>query len=98
MSNGHSVEDAFRISIKGLDALKLYATQYEKSSNLWRFNRTNRQFYFNIKGLDDESIIAACQITTFDSIYRAGLGFDYEALDDKRLIPDAHTIANIRSM
>lgn len=66
MSNGNSVEDAFRISIKGLD---------------------------------DESIIAACQITTFDSIYRAGLAwFDYEILDDERLIPDAHTIANIRIM
>lgn len=100
MSNGHSVDDAFRISIKGLDALKLYATQYEKIRVTYGdLIEQADKVLLNIKGLDDESIIAACQITTFDSIYRADLAwFDYETLDDERLIPDAHTIANIRIM
>lgn len=100
MSNGHSVEDAFRISIKGLDLLKMYTTQFKRFSV--RYGNLIEQAdetLLNIKGLDDESIIAACQITTFDSIYRAGLAwFDYETLDDERLIPDVHTIANIRIM
>lgn len=100
MSNGHSVDDAFRISIKGLDLLKMYTTQFKRFSV--RYGNLIEQAdetLLNIKGLDDESIIAACQITTFDSIYRAGLAwFDYETLDDERLIPDAYTIANIRIM
>lgn len=100
MSNGHSVEDAFRISIKGLDLLKQYATQYEKIRVTYGdLIEQADEILLNIKGLDDESIIAACQITTFDSIYRAGLAwFNYETLDDERLIPDAHTIANIGIM
>lgn len=100
MSNGHSVDDAFRISIKGLDALKLYATQYEKIRVTYGdLIEQADEVLLNIKGLDDKSIISACQITTFDSIYRAGLAwFNYETLDDERLIPDAHTIANIRIM
>lgn len=100
MSNGHSVEDAFRISIKGLDLLKQYATQYEKIRVAYGdLIEQADETLLKIKSLDDESIIAACQITTFDSIYRAGLAwFDYETLDDERLIPDAHTITNIRIM
>lgn len=100
MSNGHSVTDAFRISIKGLDALKLYATQYEQIRVTYGdLIEQADEVLLNIKGLDDKSIISACQITTFDSIYRAGLAwFDYETLNDERLIPDAHTIANIRIM
>lgn len=100
MSNGYSATDAFRISIKGLDLLKMYTTQFKRFSV--RYGNLIEQAdetLLNIKGLDDESIIAACQITTFDSIYRAGLAwFDYETLDDERLIPDVHTIANIRIM
>lgn len=100
MSNGHSVDDAFRISIKGLDALKLYATQYEKIRVTYGdLIEQADEVLLNIKGLDDKSIISACQITTFDSIYRAGLAwFNYETLDNERLIPDAHTIANIKIM
>lgn len=74
LSNGNSVEDAFRISIKGLNLLKAYATQYEKIRT--RYGDLIEQAdetLLNIKGLDDESIISACQITTFDSVYRAGL-------------------------
>lgn len=61
MSNGNSVEDAFRISIKGLDVLKMYTTQFKRFSV--RYGNLIEQadeVLLNIKGLDDESIIAAC--------------------------------------
>lgn len=100
MSNGNSVEDAFYISINGLNELKRLASV--RKINQYRYGTVIEQAddaILNIKGLDDKSIIAACQLVVLDSVYRVGWGvFDYKTLDDKRLIPDAHTIANIRIM
>lgn len=100
MSNGNSVEDAFYISISGLNELKRLASV--RKINQYRYGTVIEQAddaILNIKGLDDKSIIAACQLVVLDSVYRAGWGvFDYKTLDDERLIPDVYTIANIRIM
>ena len=100
MSNGNSVEDAFRISIKGLNLLKVYASKYKEIRIMYGdLIEQADETLLKIKGLDDESIISACQIVALDNIYRAGLEwFDYKTLNDERLIPDDKTIANIRIM
>lgn len=93
-------DDAFYISINGLNELKRLASV--RKINQYRYGAVIEQAddaLLNIKGLDDESIISACQLVVLDSVYRAGWGvFNYETLDDERLIPDAYTIANIRIM
>ena len=48
-----------------------------------------------VKGLDDDSIIAAVKISGFDAAFRAGV-VAYRPVED--IMPDAPTVANIRMM
>ena len=50
---------------------------------------------YNVTGLDDDSIINACQLVGFDTAYRAGT-HTYQPVED--IHPDAETIENIRHM
>lgn len=49
----------------------------------------------HVSGLDDDSIDAAVKLSGFDSAYRAGV-MAYRPVED--IVPDAHTIKNIRVM
>jgi hypothetical protein len=78
---GQNKSEAFHISIHG--ARLAYKTQ--TAMNLLR----------NIKDLTDESIIAACKLSSFDVSFRAGPAF----LKPTRSInPNQSTISNIRIM
>lgn len=48
-----------------------------------------------IKGLDDTSLTVACQLSGYDVCFRAGV-MGYRPVEE--IIPDAQTIANIRTM
>ncbi|MGL5383111.1 MAG: hypothetical protein ACRDD4_02080 [Culicoidibacterales bacterium] len=79
--NGTKPYEAFAISLKGAKAMKM-----ERNA----LNRLEK-----VKGLDDESIIAACQLSGYDVGFRAG-GIGYRAVET--IIPDQKTIENIRIM
>ena len=49
----------------------------------------------HVSGLNDDSIDAAVKLSGFDSAYRAGV-MAYRPVED--IVPDAHTIENIRVM
>lgn len=49
----------------------------------------------NIVGIDDVSVIAACKLVTYDTVYRAG-AMPHTGPND--IMPDPHTIANIQIM
>lgn len=78
---GATAEDAFRISLFGASIIDetMYAQKLLKK----------------IKGLDDTSITAACQLTGYDVYFRAGVMVS-RPVDE--IIPDTQTIANIRTM
>lgn len=78
---GESKESAFKISLLGAKLL----------------NHTNRpNFYlFVIKGLDDESIVAAIKLVSYDCVFRAG---PHAYVDQSQLKPNKETIQNIREM
>ncbi|MGT2947715.1 hypothetical protein [Streptococcus devriesei] len=79
--NGTPLEEAFKISLYGALMIK----KSELASTLLS----------QITGLDDTSIISACQLAGFDVVYRAGqLG--YKPVEE--IVPDAATILNIRIM
>lgn len=79
--DGTAVEEAFEISLLGARAMMMEA----KVFGLLDY----------VKGLDDLSIIKACQLAGFDSAFRAGPLF-YRPVES--IVPDQATIANIRNM
>ena len=86
---GDSKEEAFNISIKGA----------EKAENLTHKNQIDQAkgFLYGIQGVDDNSIISACKLVTFDCWYRSPLDAMYaKTADDTN--PDSQTIENIRIM
>lgn len=84
---GKPAEDAFHISLLGAD----YAYQLVPSAK-----RLSNDYIKSIKGLDDQSIISACNLAQFDVFYRntsAALATGYRVIT-----PDNATIQNIRIM
>lgn len=78
---GATVEDAFRISLLGANIIN----QTECAQKLLK----------KIKGLDDTSLTAACQLSGYDVCFRAGV-MGYRPVEE--IIPNMQTIANIRTM
>lgn len=78
---GATVEDAFKISLLGANIIgqTAYAQKLLKK----------------IKGLDDTSLTAACQLSGYDVCFRAGV-MGYRPVEE--IIPNMQTIANIRTM
>jgi hypothetical protein len=74
-------KDAFKISLLGATIIR----QYEAASRL----------LFNIKGLDNNSIINACKLVGYDVCYRAGES-KYKPIED--INADKNTIQNINIM
>lgn len=85
---GNTVEDAFRISLKG--ALQLDMINGKKQ-NIYKA----KSLADSIKGLDDESIASACQLCGYDVVFRAGVA-GYKPVET--ILPDEDTISNIRIM
>lgn len=77
----HNATTAFRISLMGAKLINK-----EKLAN---------KLLAKITGLDNESIIAACQLSGFDVCYRVGCN-KYKPVED--IIPDESTIRNIKVM
>jgi len=50
---------------------------------------------YRVRGLDDKSIISACKLASFDSIFRGGI-LAYKPVEE--IEPDEATISNIREM
>lgn len=78
---GSPVDEAFEISFKG--------------AKLAKRTDTAHQLLSRIKGLDDDSIIAAAKLVTYDACYRNGY-FDSNAVNSVN--PDTDTCSNIRIM
>ena len=79
--DGTSVEESFEVSLLGARAIRMES----KAIGLLD----------DVKGLDDLSLIKACQLAGFDSAFRAGPLF-YRPVE--KIVPDQATIANIRTM
>lgn len=78
---GSPVDEAFEISFKG--------------AKLAKRTDTAHQLLSRIKGLDDDSIIAAAKLVTYDACHRNGY-FDSNAVNSVN--PDTDTCSNIRIM
>lgn len=86
---GADLQEAFKISIMGVSlATKLGLTTAEKEA---------KKYLSGIKGLDDDSIINACKMVTFDVWYRNPMSAML-AKTAKETNPDKVTIENIRTM
>ena len=87
--NGSKLEDAFGISLRGATI----AANFSVKGSL----ATAKKMLSNIKGLDDNSIINACKLVTFDVWFRntpaAMLAKSYNETN-----PDKATVDNIRTL
>ena len=79
--DGTAVEKAFEISLLGARVMRMESKAFGLLDD--------------IKGLDDLSIIKACQLAGFDSAFRAG-PLAYRPVES--IVPDQATISNIRIM
>jgi hypothetical protein len=84
----HNKEEAFKISCAGANIVSF--SDIDDDDNA-RFERLLNK----VQGLDDDSIYAACQLSGYDSAFRAGLAA-YVPVDT--IIADKDTIENIRIM
>lgn len=82
------VKSAFDISVKGAQLLD---EAYDSTDAY----QTAMSLLSKIKGLDDESIIAACRLTGYDTVIRAGIDTYSDVLD---ITPTDVLISNIRIM
>lgn len=78
---GASHEDAFKISLMG--------------ASIIRETKNAEKLLKKVKGLDDTSIICACQLSGYDVCFRAGI-MGYRPVQD--ILPDKPTIENIKIM
>lgn len=91
------------------DVLKAFDVSY-KGAQLWdkvergagteiNGTKTAKELMQDITGLDDLSILRACQLAEFDTIYRRGpRAFLFMEMYDSLPDPDQDTIFNIRQM
>ena len=79
--NGDSINEAFNIPIMGGKLIKKEDIVNELLNN--------------IVGVDENSIISACKVVSFDAVARAGL-IAYKPIDE--INPDKNTIFNIQTM
>lgn len=86
---GDDLTDAFKISIMGVACAKQMLSE--------RVVKEAYGYLSNIKGLDDNSIINACKMVTFDVWYRNPMSALF-AKQAKDINPDSATIENIRIM
>lgn len=85
-----NVLESFKISCMGA---QIAEELFNKKKSL----KTAIKLIYNIKGLDNKSIISACKLTTFDMWVRNPLGA-LKAKGVNETNPDADTIENIRIM
>ena len=76
-----NVEKAFAISLIG--------------ARLGYMDDIADKLVYRVQGLDDKSIISACKLASFDSIFRGGI-LAYKPVEE--IEPDEATISNIREM
>lgn len=85
---GSDLLEAFKISVKGVNsAIRLGATTIDEA----------KKYLSSIDGLNDDSIINACKMVTFDVWYRNPVNAPL-AKTAKEINPDEATIENIRTM
>lgn len=80
---GELLEESFKISLIGA---KLLSINEEKRA---------RNLLNKISGLDENSIVCACQLAGYDTVYRAGPQ-TYKPVE--LIVPDKSTIENIHTM
>lgn len=95
-STGASVQDAFKISIRGYEArIMLLGKQIIQKDRLKKIDIET--LLKQIKGLDDKSITAACKACTYDVWFRNPMGaFTAKGADETAA--DKTTIENIKTM
>lgn len=85
---GSDLLEAFKISVKGVNsAIRLGATTIDEA----------KKYLSDIDGLNDDSIINACKMVTFDVWYRNPVNAPL-AKTAKEINPNEATIENIRTM
>jgi hypothetical protein len=87
----NDLKDAFRISIRGVECAEVLLPESYKATIQKAYD-----YLDNIKGLDDDSIINACKLVTFDVFYRNPMVADPSSAENTN--PDSDTIENIRTM
>lgn len=87
---GTDIVEAFRISLKG-------AFVAEKMGGVKKASNVADQLLKGIKGLDDNSVINACKLVTFDVWFRNPLGAKM-AKGYNETNPDKATIENIQAL
>ena len=85
---GEGDDDAFNISFAGAEMADILG---KKDSMLIAWN-----LYMGIRGLDDDSIINACKLVTFDVWYRNTMAAMMTNTTYKDVMPNKATIENIR--
>ena len=79
--DGDALEESFKISLQGAERIN----KKEKAKELLD----------KIEGLDEESIISACKLVGFDTVFRAG-PMTYRPIEE--INPDNDTVNNIKIM
>ena len=90
MMNNRDKNDAFRISIRGAACAELGGLKGAK--------KAASELLDSIKGLDDESIICACKLVTFDVWFRNPTDALRVESNYLNVFPDANTINSIRTL
>lgn len=85
---GAKIEKAFEISLRGATIARDCGRNVEET----------KQYLKHIKGLDDDSIINACKMVTFDVWYRNSPSIATTSKPASETNPDCDTIQNIRIM
>lgn len=85
---GAKIEKAFEISLRGATIANILGRNVEET----------KQYLKHIKGLDDDSIINACKMVTFDVWYRNSPSIATTSKPASETNPDCDTIQNIRIM
>ena len=86
---GDKKEKAFKISLRGASLAKLYGVQ--------NADAVAKELFLGINGLDDESIINACKLVTFDVWFRSKANA-LKSKDYSETNPDKETINNVRAI
>ena len=90
---GTSVEEAFKISLKGALCLDSFLNNASRKKGLALKNAN--KLLKGIKGLDDESVSNVCKLVGYDVCFRAGI-MGYKPVEE--INPDSNTIGNILIM
>lgn len=102
LMTGDKVAQAFSVSMSGYkNRIQMLSYQYGSPSKVLEADIKHKvdimSLLAKVRGLDDESIISACQVVTYD-VWMRNMMDAMACINTPMPIPDASTISNIRTM